>query len=180
MKLKLLSTLQYLNSPAGVSASSQPDWAWCSVEVALASVHRGPRFHRRSVCPPLSLSVSLSGVRSSPACPSPSVCPSVVWRTPRGRYSEYLQGHLRWWLICQCRLSLWCHRCCSHLSPRSLPRCSCTPCWLGLWTAQRQEIDKLSPQPLKKSNIWLHIPLHETIYWPWFPVVNDLLNHLTV
>lgn len=132
------NTLQYLNSPAGVSASWQPDRAWCSVGVALASSHMGPRFHRHSVCPRQSSQwLSLSGVQSSPACLSPSVCPSVVCRTPRVRWSEILRGHLRWWPICQylCLL-LWCHRCCSHLSPRFLPRCSCTPCWPGLQTKE--------------------------------------------
>lgn len=137
MQLRLLSELQYLNSPADVSASWQSGWAWRSVEEAPASSQRGPRSPHRSVCPPPSQSVSLSGVRSSPAGLPPSVCPSAVWKTARGRYSEYRRGHLRWWSICRCRLSLWCHRCCSHLSPRFLPRCSCTPCWPGLWTANR-------------------------------------------
>lgn len=137
MQLHLQSKLQYLNSPADVSASWQSGSAWCSVEEAPASSQRGPRFHRRSVCPLPSQSVSLSGVRSSPAGLPPSVCPSAVWKTACGHCSEYRQGHLRRRSICQCRLSLWCHRCCSHLSPRFLPRCSCTPYWPGLWTANR-------------------------------------------
>lgn len=176
--------LQYLNSPAGVSASWQPDWAWCSVVAAPASVHRGPHLHRRSAHPPPAQSVSLSGVRSSPACLSPSVGPSVVWRTPRGRYSEYLQGHLRWRSIFQYRLSLGCRWCCSHPSPRFLPRCSCTPCWPGLWTAQRQKIDwYTSPQTLKNENVWFHIPFfffHNIDNWLGFPVVDYVLNLLTV
>lgn len=130
------SSLQYLNSPAGVSASSQPDWAWCSAKVALVLNHRGPRCQSWSSVHPLSPpSVSPSGGRSSPAGPFPSVCPSVVWRMPHGRFSEYLPGRLRQRLIRRHRaLTLWCHRCCCCQNPRFLPRCSCRPCWPGLWT----------------------------------------------